>query len=126
MDKFINIEAEASILGSIILNNNFLRSVEDILEPKHFSQEIHQELYEHILKAETLVSHITLKPFFEQREQKDYLTSLLEASSSLFTPRDYAKIVIELWKTQLLTLGKDYLNQKIFKTRKHNLKSQTS
>ena len=63
---FTNLEAETAVLGTIIMNNDFLRKVEDILESKHFANEFHAKLYVHIVKmtVERPATQITLKEFF--------------------------------------------------------------
>src|SRR5690606_35431580 len=43
-----NIEAEQSLLGAILVNNEAFYRVSDFLEPKHFYEPIHQHLYETI------------------------------------------------------------------------------
>ena len=41
-----NIEAEQSVLGAILVNNDAFYRVLDFLEPKHFFEPIHQIIYE--------------------------------------------------------------------------------
>src|ERR1700688_4311215 len=41
-----NIEAEQSLLGAILVNNDAFYRVSDFLEPKHFFEPIHQTIYE--------------------------------------------------------------------------------
>jgi len=41
-----NIEAEQSLLGAILVNNDAFYRVSDFLEPKHFLEPIHQTIYE--------------------------------------------------------------------------------
>ena len=40
-----NIEAEQSLLGAILVNNDAFYRVSDFLEPKHFFEPIHQTIY---------------------------------------------------------------------------------
>ncbi len=42
-----NIEAEQALLGAILVNNEALYRVSDFLEPEHFFEPIHQQIYEH-------------------------------------------------------------------------------
>ncbi|MEY3429420.1 MAG: hypothetical protein RI930_247, partial [Pseudomonadota bacterium] len=49
LTQFTNIEAEQAILGTIIINNDYLRRVEDMLNRKHFYELAHQEIYDKIL-----------------------------------------------------------------------------
>src|ERR1700735_1732674 len=41
-----NIEAEQSVLGAILVNNDAFYRVSDFLEPKHFFEPIHQTIFE--------------------------------------------------------------------------------
>src|SRR5258708_12533555 len=42
-----NIEAEHALLGAILGNNEALYRVSDFLEPLHFFEPIHQQIYDH-------------------------------------------------------------------------------
>ena len=41
-----NIEAEQALLGAILVNNEAFYRVSDFLEPQHFLEAIHQQVYE--------------------------------------------------------------------------------
>jgi len=41
-----NIEAEQALLGAVLVNNEAFYRVSDFLEPQHFFEPIHQQLYE--------------------------------------------------------------------------------
>ena len=41
-----NIEAEQALLGAILVNNEALYRVSDFLEPPHFFEPIHQQIYD--------------------------------------------------------------------------------
>lgn len=102
-DKLINQEAEACILGTIIINNNHLVSVQDFLEPKHFACPDHQKIYEHILKSDTASNKITLKNLFAGLPcGVGYLSDLLGQASNIVPIKDYAKLLIELWQKREL------------------------
>ena len=40
-----NIEAEQALLGAILVNNEAFYRVSDFLEPQHFFEPIHQQIY---------------------------------------------------------------------------------
>ena len=67
--ELFNIEAEQSILGTIILNNEYLNRVIEFLLPEHFYEPGHQKIYGQILhnveKINVVANQITLKQFFE-------------------------------------------------------------
>src|SRR5438874_12445781 len=61
-----NIEAEQSLLGAILVNNEALYRVSDFLEPAHFFEPIHAQIYDisrSLVRTGKLASPITLKTF---------------------------------------------------------------
>ncbi len=61
-----NIEAEQALLGAIIVNNEAFYRVSDFLEPQHFFEPIHQQLYElaaNLIRAGKIATPVTLKTF---------------------------------------------------------------
>lgn len=138
--NFYNIEAEQSILGTIILNNAYLNRVMDILEPKHFYELAHQNIYIQILhnveKVNIVANQITLKQFFKTNSSVNatggamYLPTLLGAASSMVDIRDYARQIVELWKKReteiLFTEALKDLGNKKFETLVANLINQIS
>ena len=122
-NNIFNIEAEQAILGTIILNNEYLKRVEDILEPKHFYETAHQAIYDRILsfkKDNICGNQVTLKVFCDSDPLvisvggASYLSVLLGAASAIIDIRDYANLVVEYWKQRdlldavQLTKGKSY------------------
>jgi replicative DNA helicase len=115
--EICNVDAEQSLLGAIILNNNYLITVQDILKPEHFHYTTHQKIYSHIIycveKNNIVADRITLKQLFEtDLDIKNdggvkYLSVLLSGASS-FGIRDYADIIIDCWKRREL---KNYIQK---------------
>src|SRR5690349_21059400 len=61
-----NIEAEQALLGAILVNNEAFYRVSDFLEPQHFFEPIHQQLYEltgNLIRAGKIATPVTLKVF---------------------------------------------------------------
>ncbi len=61
-----NIEAEQALLGAILVNNEALYRVSDFLEPEHFFEPIHQQIYDiarSLIRTGKLASPVTLKTF---------------------------------------------------------------
>src|ERR1700742_1456217 len=61
-----NIEAEQSLLGAILVNNDAFYRVSDFLESKHFFEPIHQSIYEtagSLIRAGKVATPVTLKTF---------------------------------------------------------------
>src|ERR1700732_3651489 len=62
-----NIEAEQSLLGAILVNNEAFYRVSDFLEPKHFFETVHQAIFEtagQLIRMGKVASPVTLKTFF--------------------------------------------------------------
>src|ERR1700729_3242309 len=61
-----NIEAEQSLLGAILVNNDAFYRVSDFLEPKHFFEPIHQTIFETVgslIRMGKVATPVTLKTF---------------------------------------------------------------
>src|SRR5262249_59921842 len=61
-----NIEAERALLGAILVNNEALYRVSVFLEPQHFFEPIHQQIYDisrSLIRTGKLASPVTLKTF---------------------------------------------------------------
>lgn len=66
-DPLINLEAEADLLGSLLLENRQVDRIADILAPADFHEPVHGMIYETILQQVSLgkaASAVTLKGFF--------------------------------------------------------------
>src|SRR5215216_4906919 len=64
-----NIEVEQAVLGAIIVNNEAFYRVSDFLEPEHFYEPIHREIYEvcgKIIRAGKTATPITAKTFLPE------------------------------------------------------------
>ena len=112
MNQYSNIEAEQTILGSIITNNLYLARVIDFLESKHFFMIENQEIYKKITEVvkQSRVDQVTLADYFGNNEMfndvgnKQYLGLLLSKASGIIDIRDYAKTVIEMWQKREMEL----------------------
>src|ERR1700709_2483663 len=61
-----NIEAEQALLGAILINNEALYRVSDFLEPLHFFEPVHAQIYDtarSLIRTGKLASPVTLKTF---------------------------------------------------------------
>lgn len=123
--ELFNIEAEQSLLGTIILNNEYLSRVIEFLIPEHFYEPAHQKIFSQIIhsveKVNIVANQITLKQFFDSDENikaiggAQYLSTLLASASGIFDIADYGKIIYDLaLKRKLVMVGEDIVNR-IFK-----------
>src|SRR6266478_697898 len=64
-----NIEAEQALLGAILINNDAFYRVSDFLEPKHFYEPIHGDIFQiagSLIRLNKPATPITLKSFFSE------------------------------------------------------------
>src|SRR5690349_25083219 len=69
-----NIEAEQALLGAILINNEAMDRVSAFLEPLHFYDPLHGQIYEiagKMIQAGKQATPITLKTFFDTAEPID-------------------------------------------------------
>src|SRR5258708_35788089 len=61
-----NIEAEQSLLGATLVNNDAFYRLSDFLEPKHFFEPIHQTIFDtagSLIRMGKVATPVTLKTF---------------------------------------------------------------
>lgn len=120
-----NIEAEQAVLGTIILNNEYLNRVYEFLRIEHFYEPSHQKIYEQIVHnvehMHIVANQITLKQLFESDETikeiggASYLSTLLASASTIIDIADYGRIIHDLAvKRELAIIGEDIVN-KVYK-----------
>src|SRR4051812_137203 len=66
-----NVEAEQSLLGALLVNNDALQYIGDQLSPVHFYEPLHSRIFEAIQKFNTkglIANPVTLKHYFDQDE----------------------------------------------------------
>lgn len=124
--ELFNIEAEQAVLGTIILNNEYLNRVSEFLREEHFYEPAHQKIYAQIIhnieKVNIVANQVTLKQFFESDQTIKaiggvlYLSTLLASASAIIDIADYAKLIYDLsLKRQLVMIGEEIV-VKAFKT----------
>lgn len=116
-----NQEAEQVILGSIIMNNEYIHRISEFLLPEHFYEPAHQKIYSQILhnvnKVNIIANEITLKQFFDNNETiatfggSLYLSTLLSRATGIIDILDYAHLIYDLsLKRELVIIGTDIVN----------------
>lgn len=119
--ELFNIEAEQVILGTIIMNNEYINRVADFLLPEHFYEPANKKIFEQISstinKTNIIANQVTLKHFFENDDSVKavggvaYLSTLLSRATGIIDIADYAKIVHDLAiKRELVLIGEDIVN----------------
>jgi replicative DNA helicase len=116
-----NIEAEQALLGAIIVNNEAFYRVSDFLEPQHFFEPIHQQLYElasSLIRAGKIATPITLKTFLPSDidigglNASQYLARLAAEATTVINAADYGHTIADLaLRRNLIRIGEDMVNQ---------------
>src|SRR5262245_15252403 len=116
-----NLEAEQALLGAILINNEAHDRVSDFLEPHHFYDPLHQQIFEtaaKLIASGKQATPITLKTFFEHAERIDatltvpqYLGRLAANAATIINARDYAQTIYDLAiRRHLILIGEDMVN----------------
>src|ERR1700682_5171151 len=115
-----NIEAEQSVLGAILVNNDAFYRVSDFLEPKHFFEPIHQTIYEtagSLIRAGKVATPVTLKTFVPAETDiggmtvGQYLARLAAEATTIINAHDYGRTIYELaLRRDLIRIGEDMVN----------------
>src|ERR1700746_116650 len=115
-----NIEAEQSLLGAILGNNEALYRVSDFLEPLHFFEPIHQQIFDiarSLIRTGKLASPVTLKTFLPADinipgfTAAQYLARLAAEATTIINAADYGRTVYDLAvRRDLIQIGEDMVN----------------
>ena len=110
-----NIEAEQSLIGSVLVNNDIIDEISNIVNAGKFFDPVHRKIYEVIenLNNKGMIANpITLKNYFENDSGLaevggvDYLVKLTRFSSSIKQAIDYAKLIHEMYvKRELIMIS---------------------
>jgi replicative DNA helicase len=112
-----NIEAEQSLLGAVLVNNEALYRVSDFLEPEHFFEPVHQQIYElarSLIRTGKLASPVTLKTFLPGDVDiagltvSQYLARLAAEATTIINAADYGRTVYDLAvRRELIKIGEE-------------------
>lgn len=115
-----NIEAEQGLLGAILVNNDAFYRVSDFLEPKHFFEAIHQQIYEtagSLIRMGKVANPVTLKTFLPAELDlggmtvSQYLARLAAEATTIINAQDYGRTVYDLsLRRNLIQIGEEIVN----------------
>src|SRR5919106_6197055 len=100
-----NVEAEAALLGALMIDNRIAEDIQLKLKPEHFFEPLHGRIYEQVLRLvdrNMIASPVTLRPLFEADEEMKevggpaYLAQLTGSGAAIIGARDFAGQVYEL------------------------------
>src|SRR6202166_4494963 len=115
-----NIEAEQSLLGAILVNNDAFYRGSDFLEPKHFFEPLHQTIFEtagSLIRMGKIATPVTLKTFLPAETDiggmtvGQYLARLAAEATTIINAQDYGRTIYELsLRRDLIGIGEDMVN----------------
>ncbi|PSO15358.1 replicative DNA helicase [Bradyrhizobium sp. MOS003] len=115
-----NIEAEQSLLGAILVNNDAFYRVSDFLEPKHYFEPLHQTIYEtaaSLIRMGKVATPVTLKTFLPADTDVggmtigQYLARLAAEATTIINAQDYGRTIYDLaLRRDLIGIGEDMVN----------------
>ncbi|HWK36565.1 replicative DNA helicase [Sphingomonas sp.] len=116
-----NIEAEAALLGAMMIDNRLADDIVDRLEPAHFFEPLHGRVFSAIAKlrsTDQLASPVTLKPMFEADEGMRelggpaYLAKLTGSGAGLIGARQFAQQIYDLAMLRaLVSVGRELVDR---------------
>jgi replicative DNA helicase len=112
-----NVEAEAALLGALMIDNRLVEDIQLKLKPYHFFEPLHGRIYEAILKmtdANRVANPVTLRPLFENDQNiievggVAYLAQLTGSGAAVIGARDFAEQIYDLALLRaLIGVGRD-------------------
>jgi replicative DNA helicase len=112
-----NVEAEAALLGALMIDNRLVEDVQLKLKSHHFFEPLHQRIYDAILKltdSNRVANPVTLRPLFEADESikevggPAYLAQLTGSGAAVIGARDFAGQIYDLALLRaLIGVGRD-------------------
>jgi replicative DNA helicase len=112
-----NVEAEAALLGALMLDNRLVEDIGLKLKAHHFHEELHGRIYDSILKLtdkNMVANPVTLRPMFEADEAMKqvggpgYLATLTGSGATLIAAKDFGQQIYDLALLRaLIGVGRD-------------------
>ncbi|HTG37824.1 replicative DNA helicase [Sphingomonas sp.] len=116
-----NVEAEAALLGAMMIDNRLADDIIDMLKPEHFHEPVHGRIFGSIAKLrgdDLLANPLTLKPLFENDAGMAalggpaYLAQLTGSGAGLIGARQFAKQIFDLAKLRtLIEVGRELVDR---------------
>ena len=113
-----NIEAEQSVIGSILLSNEIFDDINILIRSNNFYDPMHQKIFsaiEKLIYSGTLANPITLKNYFENEKDElnvpDYLVKITKFSTSSRQAIEYSKLIYDLFvKRELIKISENIID----------------
>ena len=113
-----NIEAEQSVIGSILISNEIFDDINTIINSENFYDPMHRRIFnavEKLIYGGMLANPITLKNYFENDKDKinipEYLVKITKFSTSNRQAIEYSKIIYDLFvKRELIKISENTID----------------
>ncbi len=115
-----NLEAEQTLLGAILVNNEAFYRVSDFLEPNHFFEPVHRRIFQvagELIRANKVATPVTIKTFLPADlaigdiTLNQYLARLAAEATTIINAEDYGRSVYDLaLRRALIGIGEDMVN----------------
>tara|TARA_B100001175_G_scaffold286951_1_gene269040 strand:- start:70 stop:1491 length:1422 start_codon:yes stop_codon:yes gene_type:complete len=114
-----NIEAEQSVIGSILLSNELFDEINMLVSNTNFYDPMHQKIFKAIenqIYKGMLANPITLKNYFENEKDElnipEYLVKITKFSSSKRQTIEYSKLIYDLFvKRELIKISDNIIDE---------------
>ncbi len=113
-----NIEAEQSVIGSILVNNEIFDEINTIISNVNFYDPMHQKIFssiENLIYKGMLANPITLKNYFENEKDEinipEYLVKITKFSTSARQAIEYSKIIYDMFvRRELIKISEQMID----------------
>jgi len=116
-----NVEAEAALLGALMIDNRLAEDIQLKLRSEHFFEPLHARIYDQIVRLldrNMIASPVTLRPLFEADEEMkqvggpSYLAQLTGSGAAIIGARDFAEQIYDLALLRALVgVGREMVEQ---------------
>ena len=113
-----NIEAEQSVIGSILVNNEIFDEINTIISSANFYDPMHQKIFsaiESLIYKGMLANPITLKNYFENEKDDlnvpEYLVKITKFSTSSRQAIEYCRIIYDMFvRRELIKISENTID----------------
>ncbi len=113
-----NIEAEQSVIGSILVTNEIFDEINTIISSTNFYDPMHQKIFsaiENLIYKGMLANPITLKNYFEDEKDDlnvpEYLVKITKFSTSTRQAIEYSKIIYDMFvRRELIKISEETID----------------
>ena len=122
-----NVEAEQSVIGSILVTNEIFDEISTIISNINFYDPMHQKIFnaiESMIYKGMLANPITLKSYFENEKDElnipEYLVKITKYSTSVRQSIEYSKIIYDMFvRRELIKISENIIDS----AKENNLES---